>query len=229
MLPHPNFNPLSPHGERRPSPPWTGLIGQFQSTLPTRGETRRTHRMWGARHNFNPLSPHGERRSKRQPGLSAGLFQSTLPTRGETGKGRRTHAAAGISIHSPHTGRDSAGSWKNWRRRNFNPLSPHGERPALAASAAALALISIHSPHTGRDQTKSGDLTTSLDFNPLSPHGERRRDGGRYAQAADDFNPLSPHGERQPGASGCISPVPFQSTLPTRGETREFRSLRLLI
>ena len=58
-----NFNPRSPHGERRKSP--LSTIGQ--------------------RH-FNPRSPHGERLPPTVSPLMAALFQSTLPARGATGK-----------------------------------------------------------------------------------------------------------------------------------------------
>ena len=79
-----------------------------------------------------------------------------------------------ISIHSPHTGRDIL--WRCWPRKptpisihsprmgrdhrvqkilshhhNFNPLSPHGERPERHRPADRRAAISIHSPRMGRD------------------------------------------------------------------------------
>ena len=123
-----NFNPLSPHGERPlqrwppPAPP------KFQSTLPTRGETHLAHkcphkphisihsphtgrdrpavRLRGPAGHFNPLSPHGERPSAVSSSMRSIKFQSTLPTRGETGISRSPASVFGISIHSPHTGRD---------------------------------------------------------------------------------------------------------------------------
>ena len=56
-----DFNPRSPHGERRQ--PWATSVMStaFQSTLPARGATRATARRPGGQHNFNPRSPHGER------------------------------------------------------------------------------------------------------------------------------------------------------------------------
>ena len=35
--------------------------------------------------------------------------------------------------------------------RNFNPLSPHGERPSATVWALSAKEISIHSPRMGRD------------------------------------------------------------------------------
>ena len=55
-----------------------------------------------------------------------------------------------ISIHSPRMGRDRFMPGLVYHIHHFNPLSPHGERPAGTAGA------------DGR-----------TDFNPLSPHGER--------------------------------------------------------
>ena len=123
-----NFNPRSPHGERRVFPsrspllhrisihaPRTGSDSQetsshapplFQSTLPARGATGKELQRF-----VEPL-----------------LFQSTLPARGATCAVDQPHAGDGISIHAPRTGSD-------WTRRrlpskgeDFNPRSPHGER-----------------------------------------------------------------------------------------------------
>ena len=102
-----DFNPRSPHGERRapltretprvlfqPTLPARGAtlairqafstLLQFQPTLPARGATAFLCLAARAYSNFNPRSPHGERRP---------------PAPGESS------------------------------RRDFNPRSPHGERP----------------------------------------------------------------------------------------------------
>ena len=123
-----NFNPRSPHGERR-------------------GKARRDHR--GG--NFNPRSPHGERRASVRvtsvPMISIHaprtgsdcesgavycpehIFQSTLPARGATDLyPRRRHD-----------------------RRYFNPRSPHGERRRLHHGRRWHDHISIHAPRTGSD------------------------------------------------------------------------------
>ena len=124
-------------------------------------------------------------------------FQSTLPAWGET---------------SVDAGRNHCGI-------NFNPLSPHGERPL----------------------GKGGSGIVVIHFNPLSPHGERR---GGTDESADRrafqstlpawgettsctyflplsyyFNPLSPHGERQRKTKDVTGETEFQSTLPAWGET----------
>ena len=147
-----DFNPLSPHGERRWLFSSFRVRKRFQSTLPAWGETinirgrstapkisihspRMGRDSLTLRHgdvvtDFNPLSPHGERRCCSWPPVGYGeVFQSTLPAWGET--------------RSPRSDR---------RRDHFNPLSPHGER---------------------RTPRPSGRIPRN--FNPLSPHGERQQ------------------------------------------------------
>ena len=123
----------------------------FQSTLPAWGETE--NGLCG-RHDprhFNPLSPHGERPKLFHGDLFCFTFQSTLPAWGETAvvpgtqnttitisihsprMGRDPAACEdqhqqGISIHSPRMGRDVRHRVGVERKRDFNPLSPHGER-----------------------------------------------------------------------------------------------------
>ena len=66
---------------------------------------------------------------------------------------------ADISIHSPRMGRDFKEIATISGATNFNPLSPHGERPL-----------------------DWWDCTTAAHFNPLSPHGERLSMGTRTAE-----------------------------------------------
>ena len=128
-----NFNPRSPHGERRfrPEPvaptqdisihaPRTGsdenkrkrrTAGKFQSTLPARGATPSTAQWRQASRNFNPRSPHGERQ----------ISPATM------------NGSQGISIHAPRTGSDG-----------------YSLRIALHR-----IIISIHAPRTGSDNASS--------------------------------------------------------------------------
>ena len=80
-------------------------------------------------------------------------------------------------------------------KQDFNPRSPHGERPTRA----------------------HGGWRTSY-FNPRSPHGERHVLWCRLV-IRQDFNPRSPHGERPLTESFPICVKLFQSTLPARGAT----------
>ena len=221
-----NFNPRSPHGERR--------IAAGKCPLPL---------------NFNPRSPHGERQSSAPLATTAARFQSTLPARGATIYMRIFPSALEISIHAPRTGSDDVvvaprlflnisihaprtGSDLQLPEipevePYFNPRSPHGERqrrpahrgavrgfqstlPARGATRMALPdalpqAISIHAPRTGSDmlgRKKMANVMTH--FNPRSPHGER----GLKCVPAEVSAPTkrrSPCGERglKYRADGC--------------------------
>ena len=79
-----DFNPRSPHGERRKS--WCSI----SAVLPY----------------FNPRSPHGERPEARLVLLGVQGFQSTLPARGATDAEMPVLRMGNISIHAPRTGSD---------------------------------------------------------------------------------------------------------------------------
>ena len=123
-----HFNPRSPHGERPGESSISSQLSQFQSTLPARGATA----------IFSAVA------------FSSSLFQSTLPARGATdlcaGDGLLLH----ISIHAPRTGSDVRGQPHRQKNSDFNPRSPHGERPS-----------------------RRWCWMRRTDFNPRSPHGER--------------------------------------------------------
>ena len=145
-------------------------------------------------------------------------FQSTLPARGAT-----LAVSAGtlvwiISIHAPRTGSDFSSSRIVLISSNFNPRSPHGERPATPH--AIVRMVTFQSTLPARGATQSSTFITHLSafqstlpargatrfsmladttfkhFNPRSPHGERQNSSGSYT-AGLHFNPRSPHGERQ--------------------------------
>ena len=131
--PRSHFNPRSPHGERPTPTPCFTPNALFQSTLPARGATARRSARRNPPWHFNPRSPHGERPRVRD-----------APTR-----------AVVISIHAPRTGSDE-------------PV-PVPEK---------VAGISIHAPRTGSDAPSASIFSAIAYFNPRSPHGERRRGCG---------------------------------------------------
>ena len=167
-----DFNPLSPHGERRVR-----------------------HRLGLERQDFNPLSPHGERQF--ETAAEAGNHNISIHSP-RMGRDRERARPQGGGLHfnplSPH-GERRVGDSRKWWRADFNPLSPHGERlrhPSVFASLSpfqstlpawgetlrrlrrsAARPISIHSPRMGRDAIAASASTSRVDFNPLSPHGER--------------------------------------------------------
>ena len=213
---------------------------KFQSTLPAWGETWPTAWVRPPAKDFNPLSPHGERLLKGVKATKIKKFQSTLPAWGETIRRICTGGLTIISIHSPRMGRDTPTWGWEFIRENFNPLSPHGERPNCGAKMDGEGDISIHSPRMGRDYMVVYNKTRRKNFNPLSPHGERRlmprtayphkiisihsprmgRDQSgqhQFFQLAD-FNPLSPHGERPYCCGSHSSPSWNFNPLSPHGE-----------
>ena len=194
-----------------------GTAARFQSTLPARGATKiftfpivqilfqSTLPARGATIHPMQLDVHP-------------TFQSTLPARGATKRRQSCESPHHISIHAPRTGSDKADTRHVGSANNFNPRSPHGERPlekigtkpaasfqsTLPARGATLkfgfpALRRIFQstlPARGATADVSRALMAMRYFNPRSPHGERRQKlqqplGCRY------FNPRSPHGERR--------------------------------
>ena len=102
-----------------------------------------------------------------------GKFQPTLPARGATPVLQTKNANLNISTHAPRTGSDLFGMMPKEEKSNFNPRSPHGERPLIVTLSFQM-----------------------WDFNPRSPHGERPVNERIY-DVQQDFNPRSPHGERR--------------------------------
>ena len=145
------------------------------------------------------------------------VFQSTLPARGATYRVADERYSEEISIHAPRTGSDCAGRNGRTEQQDFNPRSPHGERPGphstnknaisfqstLPARGATQGRrrareglqISIHAPRTGSDAERWPLLSGLQYFNPRSPHGERRN-RRHHSRPPQNFNPRSPHGER---------------------------------
>ena len=148
-----------------------------------------------------------------------------------------------ISIHSPRMGRDPDhnGPWVG--DRDFNPLSPHGERRrVLQGHAIAQKFqstlpawgetlipgvdeggrkISIHSPRMGRDGRGPSRPQCPPRFQSTLPAWGETIPENFLSPSRQHFNPLSPHGERQCQRHLIAHGMLFQSTLPAWGETEE--------
>ena len=189
------FNPRSPHGERPQETTLEITCDRFQSTLSSRRATAHARGSAAWNTDFNPRSPHGERRIPPLPIPPGGPFQSTLSSRRATcladrrwlrwkfqstlSSRRATPGASEhlqtpyISIHALLTESDKGRCRCRPVRRNFNPRSPHGERPTLLTVMFVASIISIHALLTESDRWSLMWWTQRLDFNPRSPHGER--------------------------------------------------------
>ena len=143
---------------------------QFQSTLPSRGETAYRPSLSSRYDDFNPLSPHGERPIKASTSFHDFRNFNPLSPHGERLKMFLCNISISlISIHSPLTGRDSILRQHNGRNIHFNPLSPHGERHNTQMIMPMQFIISIHSPLTGRDKQIAQDEIDSVKISIHSP------------------------------------------------------------
>ena len=169
IKPPDNFNPRSPHGERRGyagslsrlgaisiHAPRTGSdpmrvmalpVPIFQSTLPARGATGWRCSSGCRSCDFNPRSPHGERRF-----VLCALFCNL-----------------DISIHAPRTGSDLPADRAVSQIYHFNPRSPHGERRKGSQPRESPHHISIHAPRTGSDVSASPLATLTKKFQSTLP------------------------------------------------------------
>ena len=189
----PYFNPRSPHGERR-YPHWykpfrlpisihaprTGsdvcvtkdrpLQTGFQSTLPARGAT------WCICNFFHSadISIHAPR-----TGSDFNAYETINRNR--------------ISIHAPRTGSDLDTAFQSAEEFDFNPRSPHGERPIFGYYQRYL--FQFQSTLPARGATHRRDYHTGNAgkyFNPRSPHGERQK----YVDEQDALLDISIHAPR---------------------------------
>ena len=175
------------------------VTNKFQSTLPAWGETWPLYRHPRQR----LISIHSPRMGRDQSvpsvRISSIFISIHSPRMGRDGKAYWLNYATMISIHSPRMGRDCPCSFAShsstidfnplsphgerppWgrlcsrSRGHFNPLSPHGERLSHKITLLKQVEISIHSPRMGRDENGICGGYDPRHFNPLSPHGERPR------------------------------------------------------
>ena len=125
-------------------------------------------------------------------------FQSTRPIRGATPcGGSSTLLSEMISIHAPHTGRDTAKNTDCTADKQFQST-----RPIRGATKGRITTI-VQSPN----------------FNPRAPYGARLRTIC-FAMTSTHFNPRAPYGAR-PAAVLLFGRrfLKFQSTRPIRGAT----------
>ena len=148
-------------------------------------------------------------------------FQPTLPARGATIRGHHRRKAGDISTHAPRTGSDGCNFNRRESRCDFNPRSPHGERPSSYTLSGGLLTFQPTLPARGATDGRRRTSAAAKDFNPRSPHGERRLPARSSQSFPRDFNPRSPHGERLHHIVDAAELKTFQPTLPARGATAQ--------
>ena len=185
-----------------------------------RGATAALAAKAGQGYNFNPRAPCGARRLIWVSGGSVVVFQSTRPIRGAT-----IHDADAlptgeqISIHAPHTGRDTI-----WTIMISVSLIFQSTRPIRGATKTDNDIrpgisISIHAPHTGRDTSRARHTAhNDKDFNPRAPYGARPQHGEKQRQH-QEFQSTRPIRGATTINDILEGIVTFQSTRPIRGAT----------
>ena len=220
-----NFNPRSPHGERLPTLETIWKRRTFQSTLPARGATRAS-----------------------MANLDLKAFQSTLPARGATAQGYQINPATIFQSTLPARGATRRCSPGADTSDDFNPRSPHGERlgsdrhmfpcpfqfqstlPARGATRYGWRRgqnqqISIHAPRTGSDNFVTRHSIPKANFNPRSPHGERQKVAADMGLDVSFQSTLPARGATNEWKD-ALEDLKFQSTLPARGATNQRRAAR---
>ena len=102
-----NFNPRAPYGARRDFPCSGTRTQRISIHAPHTGRDQLLYLTFWQGRNFNPRAPYGARHGRRKEKKRIKIFQSTRPIRGATYGGMVSRRHVHISIHAPHTGRDS--------------------------------------------------------------------------------------------------------------------------
>ncbi len=130
-------------------------------------------------------------------------FQSTLPARGATARGLRFFLfAPDFNPRSPHGERPICQRVSGWYV-NFNPRSPHGERQAPRQKE--VMTMKFQSTLPARGATAS--WLSAFAYSCISIHAPRTGSdvtATRRNHFRQYFNPRSPHGERP--APAIIAP-----------------------
>ena len=101
----------------------------FQSTLPARGATGQPRRKEGTTIFQSTLPARGATQAGHTPGTGGHHISIHAPRTGSDDVPFSWAVNCPISIHAPRTGSDNAGKMGIYGWKNFNPRSPHGERP----------------------------------------------------------------------------------------------------
>ena len=156
MLLNSDFNPRSPHGERRDNIGEMPIISEISIHAPRMGSDPGRD----LKHPLPMISIHAPRMGSDRDGVglfsTVPQFQSTLPAWGATIIQPGRYFPRRISIHAPRMGSDVVVNGLTYK----------------------LDYISIHAPRMGSDSADFLRLYKRRNFNPRSPHGERRR--GHY-------------------------------------------------
>ena len=213
-----NFNPRSPHGERR----YRDATRTDERRISTHAPRTGSDTDGDAQAPPRKISTHAPRTGSDFAAASSAValsqFQPTLPARGATRNALRRVAGHRISTHAPRTGSDT----RLMMARRHGPISTHAPRTGSDKTGARPEgghHISTHAPRTGSDRNAGGNRCRRNHFNPRSPHGERLIDMSLKNMYLD----ISTHAPRTGSdiltRQRVTPPNAFQPTLPARGAT----------
>ncbi len=168
-----NFNPRTPCGVRREGIRYEKADGEISIHAPRAGCDRVCAGGVSERFDFNPRTPCGVRPLRSSYGSRSAGFQSTHPVRGATPLVVCPLPYDTISIHAPRAGCDVITSRACNKKKNFNPRTPCGVRPAGLFLSNHIVRISIHAPRAGCDHRQGSQGNSRRHFNPRTPCGVR--------------------------------------------------------
>ena len=203
-------------GETRPGTP-AARYTAFQSTRPSRGETVSSAevRISGAISIHSPLAGRDAHRRHRRALVDG--FQSTRPSRGETCYSVPGQYAA-IIFQSTRPSRGETGAdVALLHQLHISIHSPLAGRDTNRVHDKVRVTISIHSPLAGRDREHREQFSAGSDFNPLAPRGARRCVVLRTFFLKRHFNPLAPRGARHEYPGSASGPPNDFNPLAPRG------------
>ena len=222
----PTSRALSTFQSTRPSrgeTRWTGwpcTCRAFQSTRPSRGETPHGSEISDPVTHFNPLAPRGARLDMDVPSKVPLYISIHSPLAGRDQSFlQRVFTGSSISIHSPLAGRDRAGGDIVADHDGFQSTRHSRGETHLCPECGRKMIISIHSPLAGRDIVLRYIKRRTRYFNPLAPRGARQEYIGQSLCRSLFQSTRPSRGETSPYGDMTRHAWIFQSTRPSRGET----------
>ena len=124
-----------------------------------------------------------------------------------------------VSIHAPHTERDSQHNRNLQNLQSFNPRAPYGARLTPSGQLAASSQFQSTRPIRSATIATRNLHLAYIRFNPRAPYGARQwqRTHGHIVMC---FNPRAPYGARLDIPPDTCLTYMFQSTRPIRSATR---------
>ena len=143
---------------------------------------------------FNPRAPYGAR-----------LYELT-----------RHFVSTKISIHAPHTGRDTSTPRPKWQP------TPRFQSTRPIRGATIFSLLSVpdstnfnpRAPYGARRLSWTSRSRSLTNFNPRAPYGARQHIWLRLERPGKYFNPRAPYGARQHHSKRARSPEYFNPRAP---------------